>query len=189
MRIDIDRLHARDRSYLEGLVRKLSPLIRAAIRRYARDEDHADDLLQECWIHVLDRLDNYRHNDSFAAWAITVSQNFCKRAWRQRKRKRAGMKPVSLELLGDVADPHPDPETTLQLRCQRDILNTVLARLPDRERDVFVLRILEGLSSAEVAVIVGVGTRSVQDILYRATCRLRRMPEVRKLLVEWMEQE
>lgn len=72
---------------------ELSPRIRVAIRTYADTDDDVDDLLQECWVHILERLDRYEPRGSFAGWAVAVSRNVCK--MRLRAKKRAGLAGIS----------------------------------------------------------------------------------------------
>ena len=164
-------------------MRDLSPRIQVAIRQYALDDDDVNDLLQECWIQILNRLDSFRRDGSFAAWAITVSKNVARKAWRKRKRGEAAA--VLLEHARQAVDHAPGPDEALNLRLQRRVLREALARLPDRERDVVVLRLLEGRSAADAAAALGVSVRAARAALERAMHRLRGMKAVRRLLIEW----
>lgn len=65
--IDLTRLRARDPELLKHLIEKYSPRIWVAIRPFARDDDHADDLLQECWIRIVERVDRFSQRGSFAS--------------------------------------------------------------------------------------------------------------------------
>ncbi|MXX55922.1 MAG: sigma-70 family RNA polymerase sigma factor [Gemmatimonadetes bacterium] len=168
---------------LDQLVRDLSPRIQVAIRPYALDDDDVNDILQECWIRILNRLDSFRRDGSFAAWAITVSKNVARKAWRKRKRVEAAA--ALLKHGSQTADHVPDPEEVLSLQLQRRILSEALARLPDRERDVVVLRLLEGRSAADTAAALGMSVRAARAALDRAMHRLRGMKAVRRLLIEW----
>ena len=165
-------------------MRVTSPRILATIRGYARDDDQANDLLQDCWVHILKRLDGFTWNGSFAAWAIAVSKNVCK--MRLRREKRANVSEVALEDIGEVASGGPDPADELELRRQRRAVHSALGRLPDRERDVILLRLLEGRGTAETARVLEISNAGVRSIFARGMSRLRRMEEVRELLLEWM---
>ena len=112
-----------------------------AIRHFARDDDHADDLQQDCWQVILERLHHYGGRGSFASWAIAVSKNVCR--MQLRKAKRAGGHEVALEDPGAVPGSAPNPEDELVLGELREVLYRALGELPDRERDVIVLRLLE----------------------------------------------
>ncbi|MYJ12660.1 MAG: sigma-70 family RNA polymerase sigma factor [Gemmatimonadetes bacterium] len=174
--IDIDRLRARDEALLKQLVRQISPRMLEAIRPYARDNDDADDLLQDSWLRVMDQLDNFKQNGSFPAWAIAVAENVARTA--RRRRERTAEQRAAPDSVEEVLDRGPNPEEELLFNEQRELLNSALARLPDRERDIVVLRFIEGRSTAEAAAETGVSVRSVRAIQRRAIHRLLSMFDV-----------
>ena len=174
---------------LTELVRELSPRIWVAIRQYARDDDQSDDLLQDCWVRILEHLDTYRRDESFAAWALEVSQNLCRMIARARKTARVVEVPVwdvDEQAGGDPGSTAGSPQTEDRRgESRKRVVYEALGRLPDRERDVIVLRLLEGRTTAEAAEIVGVSERAVRMILVRGMTRLRQMEELRELLGGW----
>ena len=183
--IDLARLRARDPELLEALVRELSPHLLAVIRGYARDDDHADDLLQECWIHLLERLESYRPRGSFAGWATAVARNVC--ASSLRRDGRADQGELEIDDLRGVPGDAPDPEARLTQQRLRTALFKALSRLPDREREAIVLRVLEGRSTEEAAETLGVSRRAVGDLVERGLYRMRRMRAVGTALEAWLE--
>ena len=132
----------RDPALLTQLVRDLSPRIWVAIRRYARDDDDADDLLQDCWVQILERMDSFKRRGPFAAWAIAVSNNVCRMKLRREKLARSSA--VALEDIPEIPDSGLDPLGELRARRERHAIYRALGKLPDRERDAIVLRVLEG---------------------------------------------
>lgn len=180
--IDLARLHARDPLLLTQLVRELSPRIWVAIRRYARDDDDADDLLQDCWIRIMERLEAFKHRGSFAAWAIAVSKNVCRT--KLRRASREGARTVALEDIAEVSGDSRDPLEELRLGREREVIYVALGSLPDRERDAIVLRVLEGRDTEEAATILDVAPATVRSLLQRGMYRLRRMQQVRMLFAD-----
>lgn len=156
-----------------------------AIRPYARDNEHAHDLHQDCWHAILERLDRYAGRGSFASWAIAVSRNVCR--MHLRKAKREGMRESPLEACGDIRDSGADPEGELTLREQQRVLDRALAQLPARERDAIVLRVLEERSTAETAKALGVSQPGARALVARALTRLRSMEDVERLVMDWIE--
>ena len=155
----------------------------AALRPYARDDDDLNDLLQECWIRVMKQLDNFKQNGSFAAWAIAVGKNVGRTI--QRRRRRAGEQRAAPESAEEILDRGPNPEEALVFRELRELLDSALARLPDRERDMLVLRLVEGRSTAEAAAEIGVSVRSARNLQRRAIHRLRSMSDLVEKLSPW----
>jgi len=180
---DLDRLYARDPELLEELARELSPRIWMAIRRYARDDQHADDLLQSSWIHILERLESFKRPGTFGRWAIAVSKNVCLKQLRAEKRQMG--RSVDLEAIAEVPGAGPDPLEELQANWQRGILDDALSSLPDRERDAVVLRVLEGLSAKETAQLLRVSVPGARSLVRKGLARLRKMREVRQAMVDW----
>lgn len=183
--IDLARLHARDRTLLTTLVRDLSPRISASIRRYALSDEDAHELLQDCWVQILDRLDAFKHRGSFTAWAIAVSRNVGRT--RLRRSRRGRKRTVALDDVAKVPSDELDPLELAMARREREIVFDAVASLPDRERDAIVLRLFEGRSTQESAEILGVAPGAVRNILQRAMYRLRRMKRVRLLIQDWMD--
>ena len=183
--IDLVRLRARDPELLGALVRELSPQLLAVIRGYARDDDHADDLLQECWIHILERLDTYRPRAPFAGWAAAVTRNVCKSSLR--KEKQRGTEEVPIDDVADVPSTAPDPEERVERRRLRTALFEGLGALPDREREAIVLSVLEGRPTREVAEALGVSPAGAREMVRRGLDRMRRMRLVSRAIAEWLE--
>lgn len=166
------------------MVRELSPGIRVAIRTYADTVDSVDDLLQECWVHILDQLDRYEPSGSFARWVNKVSRNVGK--MRLRERKRAGPAGITFRDKTQIHTETPAAEGQGRKQpCWDRIVHDALARLPDREREVIVSRLLQGKTTAETAESLSISEDAVRQILHRGMTRLKRMGELRGLLAEW----
>lgn len=167
---------------LAELVEELGPRIWWAIRSYADDDDHADDLLQDCWEAILERLHQYRGRGSFDNWAIAVSRNVCRMRLREARRKRE----VALEDATLVLDDAPDPEHELMLRERREVLHRALDELPDRERDAVIMRMIQGRDTAEIAEAMGVSRPTARSRVARGIAMLCRMEQIRQLVMDWM---
>ncbi|MCY4573245.1 MAG: sigma-70 family RNA polymerase sigma factor [Gemmatimonadetes bacterium] len=183
--IDLERLRARDPELLEELVRDVSPQLLAVIRGYARDGDHANDLLQDCWIQILERLESYRPRGTFVGWAVAVTRNVCKSSLRRAR--RTDQAEVGIDDLDGMPDPAPDHEEQRTQRRLRTALFKALDKLPDRERETIVLRVLEGRTTEETAEMQGVSRAAVRDLEERGLYRIRRMRAVGTALEAWMD--
>jgi RNA polymerase sigma-70 factor (ECF subfamily) len=82
-------------------------------------------------------------------WLYRITVNICHNLRRRAKPS------LPLELAPILCDQAPDPEQSVLFAQQRDLIATALAGLTQRERDAIILRDLEGLSTAEVARILG----------------------------------
>jgi RNA polymerase sigma-70 factor (ECF subfamily) len=147
----------------------------------AGDAD-AEDALQETFLAAWRGCDGYRGGASARGWILTIARN----ALRRMHRTRAG-EPADLESLDDLGRDagwggnawtgDPDGGPALE---DRDLLEWALDRLSADDREVLVLRELEGLSGREVAELLGISEAAMKSRLHRA--RLRFMAELRSQL-------
>ncbi len=131
---------------------------------------------------ILERLDRYSGRGPFANWAIAVSRNACRA--HLRKAKRTTGREHALEDADAVLDPASDPQEELVQEENREIVSRALERLPDRERDAIVLRILEGGTTAQTAEALGMSHAGARLLVKRALNRLRTMEEIQQLALD-----
>lgn len=153
----------------------------ATIFRYLRaalgDVTAAEDALQETFIAAWRSAGRYRGEASVRAWLLGIARN----AARRLRRRRVGEPEeyVALDDLGLQAGwGSEDPEQQLLATLRRDALQAALERLTESDREILVLRDLEGLAGEAVAGILGLSLVAMKSRLHRA--RLRIAAEVRK---------
>lgn len=163
---------APDRQLLDRLVREhLAELLRLAVR-LTGDLDAAEDVLQDALTAVARSWRRFRQEASFRTWATRIVVN----AFRDRLRRvdrAAAMRMTPLD--DDPADrrssqPHDAAE---QVEMGEQIARCV-SSLPPRQREVLVLIVYEGLSTAEVADVLEMTAANVHSTLYAARQRLAR---------------
>jgi RNA polymerase sigma-70 factor (ECF subfamily) len=124
---------------------------RVAYRLLGRIED-AQDAAQEVFLRLFRNRDRLGAADP-KAWLYRVTVNVCNDHYRRRR-------PFALM---DQPDPVPDPERLLSIEERKRLLKDGIATLPERERTAIVLRDIEGLSTAQVAAILGVEEVTVRS--------------------------
>jgi RNA polymerase sigma-70 factor (ECF subfamily) len=150
---------------------------------FLADATEAEDLAQDAMLKLLDNLSAWDRRRGWRAWRNTLVLNLC----RDRLRRIVARRGAELRS-GDARHAMlparlPDPLSAAQQSEVRDILMAALTELTPREREVFVLRDLEGNTTAESAVALGVGESTVRSLLTLARRRLRallgeRVPEL-----------
>ncbi|MBV9098989.1 MAG: sigma-70 family RNA polymerase sigma factor [Frankiaceae bacterium] len=164
---------------LDALIRATYADVYALCRRMLADPDEAADATQEVFVRVMRSVLGFRGESSFGTWLHRVTVNVCLTALRRRSRARAtgmvaGGTPFAMpgdetELVSASGSPSELAETAdLVARSE-----AALASLPEDARAVVVLRDLEGLSTREVAELLGVSETVVKVRLHRAHARLR----------------
>lgn len=158
-----------------SLLQKLEETI-PALRRYAwallRNESDADDLVQDCLLRAIDRIDTFRTDAELRPWLFTIMHNLYVNRWR-RKRRQAEV--VTDDAEADLAV-SPSQPANMEVR---DVLRGLDA-LPDDQRQILLLIAVEGFQYDEVARMLDVPTGTVMSRLSRARDRLRDFIEGRE---------
>jgi RNA polymerase sigma-70 factor (ECF subfamily) len=144
---------------------------------YLRDAADADDAVQEAFIKAFVNLDSYRAEMPFEVWFTRILVNACLDRIKSRSRRRRWVVPMEEhgpagEAL-DPTSPAPSPEAQTLAAERRRQLTAALARLPERQRAVFVLSQERGYSSREVSAMTGMKESTVRVHLFRAMRKLR----------------
>ena len=146
---------------------QLLPRLRRFARSLANNVQDADDLVQLAIERALSRSEQLRPESQLSSWMFGILRN----AWidEARTRGRRTKLFVAPELGENVADPASS--------SQADTLSVqdAMARLPDDQREVISLVLVEGLSYKEAAEIVGVPVGTVTSRLARGRDSLQRM--------------
>ncbi len=182
-RDDLDALVASaisgDRSAVEHVLMKVEPLVRRYCRgrlgRGERSSVSADDVAQEVLLAVLTALPGYRvQGRPFLAFVYGIASHKVIDAHRAAGRNRAD--PVSD--VPDAIEVADGPEQrTLQVELSGE-MTKLLDKLPAKQREILVLRVVVGLSAEETAEAVDSTPGAVRVAQHRALARLRKlMPE------------
>ena len=164
---------------LEELIRATYADVYALCRRMLADPDEAADATQEVFVRVMRSVIGFRGDAAFGTWLHRVTVNVCLTALRKRSKARAagmvaGGTPFALpgddEALASLDSSPSDAAETSDLLRRSE---AALAKLPEDARAVVVLRDSEGLSTKEVAELLGVTETVVKVRLHRAHARLR----------------
>jgi len=113
----------------------------------------AEDLLQDLFVKLLEKIQGYNHKGRFESWLFCVAANLARNEYRKRRR-RGGIVSMQDEKTG-LRDALVSTEATasekLQLTEQIDQLQDALEQLPEPERDIVILRHYGKLSFKEIA--------------------------------------
>lgn len=135
------------------------------------DRALAEDLAADVLPKLLDQLPTWKGTSSYRWWRTALVTN----AWRDQERRRAARKTAELRLTVacNIAEPLPDPSDAAQAAEVRALLVKALSGLPPREREVFVLRDLEGHAFESIAALLEISEGTVRSLLSLGRQRLR----------------
>jgi RNA polymerase sigma-70 factor (ECF subfamily) len=140
------------------------------------NETEADCVVQDTFLRVLERLDQFEERAQLSTWLYRVAYNLSIDRLRQRRPTVTMADDADDDMISSPAvlvDWEHLPEELLTESELAVELNTAIAALPEKFRVVFILREIEGLSTEETAVITNLSLSAVKVRLHRARLFLR----------------
>ena len=171
----VDRIRGGDTALYEILVRRHNQRLYRTIRAILRDDRDVEDVMQQAYIDAYMHLDQFRGSAKFATWLTRIAVN---RAIRNGQGERRKLSVVTRDADADLAIAHTaapgiDPEHSMYGHELKTVLESIVDDLPDPFRVVFVMREVEGLSTAETAAALDINEDTVKTRLHRAKRLLR----------------
>ncbi len=180
-RDDAARLRRGDTDGLAGLMQRHQDRLFRFLLRLTGDQAMAEDVFQQAWLQVAERISRYDAARPFAPWLFTVARNL---ALDQLRRVR----PESLEQAGEPAAPAGTGDDPLARAVAREralrLVETVAALAP-LDREVLSLRFDADLELPRLAEARGVPLPTAKARLYRALERLRERLVAQAPAEEW----
>jgi len=141
------------------------------LRYLCGDPAMAEELAQETFAQGMASCRHYDGRRPFAAWMHGIALNVVRHHWRKSANRSRAMQRYEHSSAGRR---NPDDPDGSHLRSERSrVLYAVLEELPERWREAFVLREIQGLSSGEVAARLGISASNVAVRVTRARARIR----------------
>jgi len=135
------------------------------------DSALAEDLTADVFAKAWEGIDRFQWRDlPFQHWLLRIARNVVVDHWRSHRRFI-----TSIDGRYDVISDVESPEDAVARDNEVDGLRRSLTELPDDQRDVLILRFIEGFSHADAARVMGKSTVAVRQIQVRALRALRRV--------------
>jgi RNA polymerase sigma-70 factor (ECF subfamily) len=165
-----------DAESLEELITRYQPRVLRFGSRMCGDSEDAQDVVQDTLLTMARSLRDFRGESSVSTWLYTIARSFCIK--KRRRSKFAPTHPISLdapegEHLQGLADLGPSPERAAYGREIGAALDASIAALEPGQREVLLLRDVEGLSAPEVGTVLGLSIDAVKSRLHRARLAVR----------------
>jgi RNA polymerase sigma factor (sigma-70 family) len=138
------------------------------MRMLNRKED-AEDILQESFAEIFDKLDTFRFESGFGTWVKRIVINKCINHWRKKRpdiRFEADLKETEMEEY-DI--------DYLKLELQVEKVKRAMAELPDGFRIIFSLYALEGYDHEEISSILGISQSTSKTQYMRAKLKIKEL--------------
>jgi RNA polymerase sigma-70 factor, ECF subfamily len=175
----IERLRAGDEDAFATVVRLHHGALCRLARSFVGSAAIAEEVVQETWLAVVRGVDRFEGRSSLRTWLFHILVNRARTTATRERRADSGVEPDADRFDGtgvwssppvpwaDQVDNRLAAEQTAALA--RDLIET----LPDAQRQVVVLRDVEGLSATEVVQLLGLSDGNQRVLLHRGRARLR----------------
>ena len=175
-------LRSGDESAYERIVRELGGRMLAVARRFVRQDDEAEDIVQEAFIQAFKNIDRFEGGSKLSTWLHRITVN----AALMRLRKKSRRKEVAIEDLlpsflddghrAEIGESWTERGEDVAIREEtRTLVRESIDRLPDSYRNVLLLRDIEQLDTAETAETLGITVNATKTRLHRARQALREL--------------
>jgi RNA polymerase sigma-70 factor (ECF subfamily) len=166
------------RESFDLLYRKYHSTVLQVARKVMANEQDAEDAVQEVFERVLDRIEQFRYEASFASWLRVLAMNVC----RDMLRKKSRHPTESLENLSANGELKMTQEESSLSQEEELIMNELLDNLQEKisllskqHQRLIILRYIDGLSYRKIAELVGCSPSQVKSRLHQARKKLRRV--------------
>ena len=172
----IQRILAGDEAAFESLIRKYQKQVHAHAWRKTRDFHIAEDITQETFLQVYQRLGTLEDPMLFPKWIYTIVDRLCIAWYRRNRLQTESLEETHISEIETkaysryVAEEHE--KTTAE--AQRDLVKKLLAKLKESDREVITLHYFEEMTSSEIGEFLGVSENTIKSRLHRARQRLKK---------------
>ncbi|MGD0038069.1 MAG: sigma-70 family RNA polymerase sigma factor [Bacteroidota bacterium] len=120
-------------------------------RRFVNDHDQADDIVQEVFVKVYKSLKNFRGESGIYTWLYRITINVALNALRKQRIRDF----IRIDEFFETAeDENEQPDAIFEKDEQKKLIEEAIAKLPEKQKAVFILRYHEELSYEEISLIL-----------------------------------
>ncbi len=163
--------HNNDRA-INQFVRTYQSFIIHTALRFLKNYDDADDVAQEVFIKALNSLPKFKRQSSLKTWLYKITVNMCQNELRKKKF-------VSIFSFGknndnneddyfDVSSNEPIPDSVLEFKETEAIFVKAYNKLPEKQRETFILRYFEEMPYDEISKLLGTSVGGLKANYFQA---------------------
>lgn len=171
----VQRIRAGETGLFELVMRRYNQRLYRTARAIVKDDSLAEDVMQEAYLQAFAHLGQFEGQARFSTWLTRIAVHAALARVRQ-SRRLADFDLVSEEehlSMGPTHSPPQDPEQQAYRRELRELLEASIEALPGALRAAYVLRDVEGVSTAEAAECLEISEDALKTRLSRARALLR----------------
>jgi RNA polymerase sigma-70 factor (ECF subfamily) len=178
----IERIKKGETKYFAEIINKYKKVVFGHTYNFLRNKEEAEDATQEIFVSVFNNLGHFRGDSKLSTWIYRITVNTCKNKLKQLKRLKANFneefyedgaeeKESMVNLIKEKEEKEPD-----KAFVSDEVRKTVYGRideLTEEQKQVILLRDVDGLSYDEIGSILKLSVSAVKSKLFRARENLR----------------
>ena len=171
----VRRVRAGETGLFEVVMRRYNQRLYRVARAILRDDAEAEDVTQQAYVNAYRHLDQFAGRAMFSTWLtrIAVHEAFARARRRSRFNEQETVDDWDGDSMDALTSPEPDPERQAFAGELRALIESAIEALPEHYRAVFVMRAVEGMSTAESAECLDITEETAKTRLHRARLLLR----------------
>ena len=171
--IQIDACKKGDKEALGELYTTYAKRLLGVCRHYVKDDNSAHDILHDAFIIIFMSIQDLKDESKLEGWMITIVRNLSLKYLQNTEKEAIPLSCLNIEIQEAACEE--------QKKIELELLLSAIESLPEGNREVFKLSVLEGLSHKEIGEQLGINPHSSSSQLFRAKKTLRAM-----LINYWM---
>ena len=172
----IQRILAGDENAFESLVQKYQRQVHTHALRKIGDFQIAEDITQETFLRVYQKLDTLNNPTQFSKWLYAIVDHLCIAWFRKNRLQTRSLQEIYIsETEGEAYSRYIATEhAKMTAESQRDLVKKLLTTLKENDREVITLHYFEEMTSSEIGEFLGISENTIKSRLHRARQRLRK---------------
>jgi RNA polymerase sigma factor (sigma-70 family) len=169
---------------LEVLVLRHKDRIYSSIYFIVKDDCLAEDIFQETFIRVINKLRTGSYNDEnkFLSWVMRIAHNLCIDHFRKLKRMPGFTSTdEDFDIFKVLRYSEPTPIEKMNTEYSASVVRDLIKELPDDQRQVLVLRHYVNMNFREISDVTGVSVNTALGRMHYAITNMRKMIERKKI--------
>ena len=163
----IRKIQQGDKQLFDILMERYRRKIQLLAWRMLGNQADGEDLAQEIFLKVYNKIDKFNFLSRFSTWLYRVALNSC---YDYLRKKRPCITDIALENL-DLSV--PGPEKHFESQSSLKMINQAINRLPAKSRAIIILRLYQGLNYQEIGEILKIKPETAKMRYYRARLKLQ----------------
>ena len=163
----IEKVKERNQDAFKVLMIKYQPRIYSALFGYVKSKEDAEDLTQQVFIRVWNKIDSFRGDSAFFTWIYRIAINLAKNHFASSASKKDKVNISSDDLEIDIPS-YENPEISLMHKQSLQNIQSYVKTLPESLKTACTLREVDGKSYEEISVITNTPIGTVRSRIFRA---------------------